>query len=409
MNVNDMSLKEFADYVNAEEYLLRFRKLSKTYPPHVLDTIKKSENLDKIDSEVRKALDAGEEVTDNVSEKSYDAAIAASKQVPTDIIQLKLGEIRHMFSGIYDFDSKEGIVNSSDIIFANTIPLKNFIVIVKDYGDDSAYTEVTFKFQTYTQCPVMKINVNANSIITDAISQLTEMVPVIVPFENIREHFANAGADFSLIKAEFALMTIEVKFNSRIAKDPLIIKVPLVMDKSAIIYQNEIIELRCGKVDLLNQYIDSMGYLSSLPIEFDRELHNFLGSGVILYRGINTLLLNPVVMEVFEKHSSKEPFTPNPRKISGKNKRAKIRYVKKHIVKVEDIDKAFEKRGFVRKTMIWYVTGHWREYKKTGRRVFIQGYWKGVLRHLKDIFPDMPTDPRDREIIFNKTSDSENN
>jgi hypothetical protein len=63
-----------------------------------------------------------------------------------------------------------------------------------------------------------------------------------------------------------------------------------------------------------------------------------------------------------------------------------------------DIDKAFEKRGFIRRSMIWYVTGHWREYKKTGKRIFIQGYWKGALRDMKSTaFQNL--EPRERELV----------
>jgi hypothetical protein len=65
-----------------------------------------------------------------------------------------------------------------------------------------------------------------------------------------------------------------------------------------------------------------------------------------------------------------------------------------------DIKNAFEKRGFVRKSMIWYVTGHWREYK-SGKRIFIQGYWKGALRHSKDdVIPNL--EPRERELVTSK-------
>jgi hypothetical protein len=48
--------------------------------------------------------------------------------------------------------------------------------------------------------------------------------------------------------------------------------------------------------------------------------------------------------------------------------------------------------------MIWYVTGHWREYKKTGKRIFIQGYWKGALRDMKSTaFQNL--EPRERELV----------
>ena len=50
-------------------------------------------------------------------------------------------------------------------------------------------------------------------------------------------------------------------------------------------------------------------------------------------------------------------------------------------------------REYERHTLVWYVIGHWRNYG-SGKRVFIQPYWKGALRNLK-----MSLDGRDREIV----------
>jgi hypothetical protein len=45
--------------------------------------------------------------------------------------------------------------------------------------------------------------------------------------------------------------------------------------------------------------------------------------------------------------------------------------------------------------MLWWVIGHWREYKN-GKRVFIKGYWKGPGRYSK-------ISPQERERIVVKS------
>jgi len=120
------------------------------------------------------------------------------------------------------------------------------------------------------------------------------------------------------------------------------------------------------------------------------------------FYSVNVGLLNPVIQEVYQKKTSRiaqesHTFKKYP------DKKKKIRYVKKHLITMLDVEHEFAKRGFVRKSMIWYVTGHWREYK-SGKRIFIQGYWKGALRHSKDdVIPNL--EPRERELVIPEKSE----
>lgn len=43
----------------------------------------------------------------------------------------------------------------------------------------------------------------------------------------------------------------------------------------------------------------------------------------------------------------------------------------------EEAQREGEKRGYERHTEEWEVSGHWRFYKKSGKRVFVKGYKKG--------------------------------
>ena len=105
---------------------------------------------------------------------------------------------------------------------------------------------------------------------------------------------------------------------------------------------------------------------------------------------IECALLNPVILNVFQKKETKIPVSTG--KQTKHNKRAAIRYVKKHYLTASEIHDELKAHGFTRKALVWYVTGHWREYKN-GKRIFIQGYWKGALRKSKQ------GETRDRELI----------
>lgn len=72
--------------------------------------------------------------------------------------------------------------------------------------------------------------------------------------------------------------------------------------------------------------------------------------------------------------------------VSNKNKKM----INKYVIQLEKIQEAFvineENDSDSRKYRkpLWHVTGHWRHYK-SGKTVFIQGYWKGAERDNKDI------------------------
>lgn len=73
--------------------------------------------------------------------------------------------------------------------------------------------------------------------------------------------------------------------------------------------------------------------------------------------------------------------------VSNKNKKL----INKYIIQLEKIQEAFiineeAKEGPGRKYRkpLWHVTGHWRHYK-SGKLVFIQGYWKGSERNNNDM------------------------
>jgi hypothetical protein len=113
-----------------------------------------------------------------------------------------------------------------------------------------------------------------------------------------------------------------------------------------------------------------------------------------------------VIKEGFHRETQ---LIENPTTTTNKKKNHKkppIRYKKVVYLNDKFIDGDERiKRIFTRKTQCWYVTGHWRnQATKSGhKRIFIQGYWKGISRDTKT------TDPRERELILNheETDDCE--
>ena len=114
------------------------------------------------------------------------------------------------------------------------------------------------------------------------------------------------------------------------------------------------------------------------------------------YYGIQIALLNPVIAERFHRETIPyEDKTPISRK--GNKKKPPKRYVKRITIDdLSDIEFSREKKAHHIKEPFWWVSGHWREYK-SGKKIFIKGYWKGILR---DAAEDIQSTPREREIVF---------
>ena len=128
----------------------------------------------------------------------------------------------------------------------------------------------------------------------------------------------------------------------------------------------------------------------------ERKLDLLMGCALQTWYGIEIAMLHPVVKEIFvHPVINKERLSKQERKV---NNQKIYKYIKHHYVQTDELNDAIygtEAHSYNRKALIWYVSGHWRKYK-TGKRVFIQPYWKGALRATKR------AEPRNREILINK-------
>lgn len=103
-----------------------------------------------------------------------------------------------------------------------------------------------------------------------------------------------------------------------------------------------------------------------------------------VWYGIQIALLHPTLKEVF-KSPQRTPYEGGNSPNKHHHKR-KVKYIRKHYITLDKLEKALETqnegRKINRKCLAWYVIGHWRTYK-SGKMVFIQPHWRGVLRDLK--------------------------
>lgn len=127
------------------------------------------------------------------------------------------------------------------------------------------------------------------------------------------------------------------------------------------------------------------------------EVSSFRDMLFLSWYGIQIALLNPVLEARF--HRETVPYEDNKKRTNNKKKAPK-RYVKKITLgDISDITFAKEKSHHQIKEPFWWVTGHWRNQatKEGHKRIFIKGYWKGILREVAE---EKNQEPREREIVF---------
>jgi len=152
--------------------------------------------------------------------------------------------------------------------------------------------------------------------------------------------------------------------------------------------------------------IDKFRNYFGLALDLDL-MASFCKMSAIIWFVVNACLLNPMIKETV-KATTSVIVEERPKKQEKKNKKSKPpkkKYVRQICIDFNDIDKhAVEttdrtKSKHTIHCPVWYVTGHWREYK-SGRKVFIQGYWKGIARGYKN------SEPRERDIPNDEVLDN---
>jgi hypothetical protein len=260
----------------------------------------------------------------------------------------------------------------ADIIFANTVPVPN-IRLFRDtnivLGSNSYGGTVVYTIYLYCDDILKFINIsnpNPNS-------EKSERITVVVGFIK-RELIPTNGE-----KAETCGYPIITDIDTT---DPKlrIDRFHAMLPQTSIDYFNNAPESE--KIKITNTIVDVYIEMSTVLAQ---------------YYAIQQLLLNPLI----KKYSSTDRIVDKFRKGGGKNggKKKPVKYIKRIKIDTEDtinlIYKKDENGNRTRKTLIWYVCGHWVNRK--GKRYFRHGYWKGPLR---DSNPELFVDGvRKREIV----------
>ena len=143
-----------------------------------------------------------------------------------------------------------------------------------------------------------------------------------------------------------------------------------------------------------------------IPFGTDREVDLRIYKGCELavislniWYATEVSLLNPLI----DYRTVKNQVVERAKTRNGKKKHCsqKIKYYKTIYIEGESLDQFFEEqkneKGEIhRHCLMWYVTGHWRQYKD-GKRIFIQGYWKGEGR-----FSGIEAETRQRELVLSE-------
>lgn len=239
-----------------------------------------------------------------------------------------------------DMQGKDNLVNfiPADLLFSKTLPLKAFRVI---WADEEGGMDVTF---------------------------------------SIKENYTDIIDDLTFGKSFFVG---KVKINSCHAKGEKPDKNFFANSIGVIVVKHQ--ENALGFLSLPSTehlyYNYSLMPNNKLKREYQRYLEKMLFENLLLWYAVQISMLNPVTKELFAKPKITK-YSIKPK--GGKDKKRKIAYKRIYTINAEELENSIYggDKSFNRKCLCWYVIGHWREYKN-GKKVFIQGFWKGALRETK--------------------------
>lgn len=267
---------------------------------------------------------------------NMDDLLSEKIDSPTDKIFLTKKQDNELSDLWADTNEKDNLLIPSDLFFAKTIPLMDFEIQIDEREDGGYLCNARISiFKDYEKI-VDSMNLGDSEAVGCLYVELLPNEVVRFPIMIIKglDYIACAGIDLSLIKNIHYKKAIE---NTTMA-------------------------------DISKLYIP---WLET-------------------WYGIQIALLHPTVKTIF-----KNPTMVKNRNIKKRNQcNRPVKYIKHHYINKYDIKELKNPTGnYERKSLVWWVIGHWREYKD-GKKVFIHGYFKGALRDTKNI-----NSKRERQIV----------
>lgn len=282
-----------------------------------------------------------------------------------------------------NFDNVENIFNVSDDTILTTDSINH-----GEFSKPKEYIEMDEKLSDILMKVLPKNYYSADFIVGNTIpspdielrcGNFRAQIMVYTPqqiFSQINEDIA----EYFFIAGEIKI-TANVNING--SPRPITTYSPLILNKE-------------------NMHIGVHGSFIQIPkmLEFAKEdavmhLGELLASmreiTISTWIGIQLALLNPVIKERTRIETVPD-MNNNLNKKKGKGPK---RYVKKVTIgDISDMNFGQKRKNNITEPF-WWVSGHWREYK-SGKKVFIQGYWKGPFREFGNICEG---EPRERQIV----------
>ena len=112
-------------------------------------------------------------------------------------------------------------------------------------------------------------------------------------------------------------------------------------------------------------------------IDYYHSHYNYVNIMLHSWYAIQLLLLHPQIIKSDILKRDRKVKISDPVLHVSKSRKRKACYVKRETINTD----IFNSKEFTRKTMCWYVIGHYRKHGEG--RVWVNGYWKGPLRDTK--------------------------
>lgn len=238
----------------------------------------------------------------------------------------------------------------ADIVFANTIPVKDLLI----------------KIDSMVTCRIVMVDdKERNATIAKMINGEDGICSVV----------------FGVIETITTCRNQEIREYSTMS----------VVDGSDLVAISKDVGIR-GTKSLVDTFLNAeRTHLSYMIL----ETHTLMSKAIVCWYALQQCLLNPILVNYVSRY--KEEVKPSRINSKKKGKLPPKRYVKRNTILFDKMDREISinhEDKHKKKMPLWHVTGHWRTYKRTGKRIFVQGYWKGPLREYK--YTD---EPREREIV----------
>jgi hypothetical protein len=280
------------------------------------------------------------------SPHAYDAFIRPLKQIDIDGENI---DIPKEYQGVPG--EKGGLAEiPADLVFANTIPVKHMSIMPRLYKGDQIIDYYTIHFHDDT--------IRNNNI-----------------FKMLSGETNEASIGWMEHRLDCSMATIKgwIKYY---------VEIMLKANEDSFA-MNKVIYYDCS--ENLRETVNKINSSPELwfPKYFEENQVNM--EVLAAWYTLQECILHDELRIFVKKAKVEKPTVKKPSKKSMNNKK----YVQRYYIQLQQLFNEYDINNientdnsdkYKKKKALWHVAGHWRHYK-SGKRIFIQGYWKGVQRN----------------------------